>query len=192
MPAPANIARWNQPGLRWGMPGLRWNQPAPGENKTMPNDNRISAAITPANKTAFIGHMTDAAALIPFSVNLTPEERGSLQNISTARSGMLDAFTQEMTAHPNLIPSYLDMTEVNKDAALLRDVWQMRSASESTCERLDDGAICLSSDLMIAFSIFWAIVKDARKRNVPGIDATYDRLAPYFAKFKNKPNPPTP
>jgi hypothetical protein len=182
MPAPAAIARWNQPGLRWGMPGLRWNQPAPGGNKTMPNDNRISAEITSANKTAFLQHMTDAVALIPFSVNLTAEERGTLQNISNKRSGMLDAFIQEMTAHPELIPSYLDMLEVNKDVTLIRDVWQMRAAADANCERLDDGAICLSSDLMIAFSIFYAVVKDAKRRNVPGIDATYQRLAPFFAK----------
>src|SRR4051794_12136499 len=115
MPAP--IARWNQTGLKWNQTGAKWNRPAPTEsNNTMPNDNRISAAITPANKAAYLQCMSDAVALIPFSVNLTAEERQGLQSIATERAGMLDAFTQEMAAHPELLPTHLNLLEVNKDA----------------------------------------------------------------------------
>lgn len=183
---------WNA-AWSWNQPGLSWNGVAPNPPHTMPNDNRVSATIAPADKTAFLGHVTDATALLPFLINLTPAERRRLPGIGVERAGMLDDFSMAMAAHPTLVPSYVNMTEVNKDLTLVRDLMPLLDAATELCEKLDDTMKATSSDLFVAFTAFYANVKEARRRNVPGSDAIYAQLAPYFARSGGStPPPPTP
>jgi hypothetical protein len=47
----------------------------------MPDENRISAALTDANKTAILQKISEIRALLPFLVNLTPDERQTLPKL---------------------------------------------------------------------------------------------------------------
>lgn len=182
---------WNA-SWSWNQPGLTWNGVVPNTPNTMPNDNRISAAIAAADKTAFLGHVTDATALLPFLINLTPTERRRLPGIGIERAGMVEDFSLAMTAHPTLVPSFVNMVEVNKDIVLFRDLLPLLNAATELCEKIDDTMKATSSDLFVAFTAFYASVKEARRRNVPGSDAVYAELAPYFARNGGTPPPPTP
>jgi hypothetical protein len=179
---------WN-PQFHWNDPALTWNGFAPAPINTMPNDNRISAIIAAADKTAFLAKVGEAGALLPFAINLTPTERRRIVSIGLERAGMLDDFSLAMTAHPTLVPSFVNMTEMNKDLALYRDLMPLAAASMELCEKLDDTMKAVSADLFVAFTAFYASVKEARRRNVPGSDAVYDVLAPYFARNTPPPSP---
>lgn len=177
-------------GLHYDTPGLRWDGFQP--TTIMPDDNRISAALTPADKAAILAKIAECVALIPFAVNLTPEEKQSLPSIGVERAGMIDAFLEEMQAHPELIPSYVNLSETIKDIALFRNVTPLFSASSGLCERFSDVLKALGADILGNFLPFYANVREARRRNVPGADTVYNRLSPFFARGPRTPSTPPP
>src|SRR5687767_6494151 len=146
------LAHWGQPGLTWGLTGLVWGGQVPNPNNTMPNDNRISATILAADKTLFLTKVNEATALLPFLINLTPTERRRLPSIGIERAGMLDDCSQLMTAHSGLVPTYVNMTEVNKDLALFRDMMPLLQTTTELCEKVDDTMKAISADLFVAFT----------------------------------------
>ena len=156
----------------------------------MPDDNRISAVLSPADKAAILAKLAECIALLPFAVNLTPEEKRTLPSIAVERAGMLDAFSEEMAAHPELVPAFVNVPEMNKDLVLYRDVMTLLQIALGLCERLGDTLKVTGTDLLTAFLPYYAAVKEARRRGVPGSDTVYNRLAPYFARGPRPPAPP--
>ena len=84
----------------------------------MPDDNRVSAELTAAVKTQILTKLGEITELLPFRVSLSPEERRSVPNMSTARGAMDETFAQQMAAHPELVPNYVNTAELAKDRAL--------------------------------------------------------------------------
>lgn len=158
----------------------------------MPDDNRISAAITAADKAAFLTKINESFALLPFLVNLTPENKKSIPTIGPSRAGMVPVFLQQMTAHPELVPSYVNMTELNADAKLFADLNALAARSHELFESLTDTAHIAGSDALLAFLAFWHNVQEAQRRNVPGIDAIFNSLKPFFTRGPQTPPPPVP
>jgi len=171
--------------LRWDDPRFIWDGFVPEENNNapntvMPNDNRISVTLTDATVTDVLGHLGNIHSALNFLVNLTPEERKSLVSIGTARAGMDTDFVNAMTAHPELVPSYVNMTEVNKDKEFRRQMARLITPFMELCEALSDTNALAASDSMMAYSSFYASAKEAARRNVPGADTIVDNLAKYF------------
>lgn len=67
----------------------------------MPDDNRISAAITDANKTAILQKINEIRALLPFLINLTPEERQTLPKLGDKTL----AFDEKAASYMEPIPN---------------------------------------------------------------------------------------
>lgn len=171
--------------LRWDDPRFTWDGFVPEDNNNepntiMPNDNRISAVITDAQVTDILGHFGSIHSALNFLVNLTPEERRHLVSMGTARAGMDTDFINAMTAHPTLVPSYVNMTELNKDKELRRQFARIIGPAMELCEALSDTNGLAASDSMMAYLSFYASVKDAARRNVPGADTVLATLSQYF------------
>ncbi len=164
----------------------------------MPEDNRISAEITAANKTAILTKIVEILDLIPFRVNFTPDERRSVPGIGVTREGMIPAFTQEMAAHPELVPSYVDTVDLTKDIALRAGLLELASRARELLESFEDTAQAAGSDILLAFLAFYNNVQQAAKRGVPGVDATLTNLQQYIPRGRRvtpapvPTNPPTP
>lgn len=192
MPTPLT---WDppNPAWTWDSPlGLTWdgNQPATS-TPVQSMDNRISAELTPANKTAILAKLGEIEALLPFLLNLTAAEKSSLPKMSTIRDGMDEAFAMEMMAHPELVPSFVDAAELAKDRALrsaLRDIFQQVGP---LCEALEDTQTAAGVDTYLAYLSFYNNVKQAAKRNVPGANTIYDNLKRFFPRGGG-PTQPTP
>ncbi len=158
-------------------------------------DNRISAELTSANKNTILTKLDEITALLPFLLNLTTEEKSSLPKMSTIRSGMDEAFALEMAAHPELVPGFVDLAEVNKDRALrsaLREIFQQLGP---LCEGVDDTQTAAGVDTYMAYLSFYSNVKQAAKRNVPGANTILDNLKRFFPRGGGggpTPTPPTP
>lgn len=156
-------------------------------------DNRISAQLAPADKATIITKLNDIAALLPFLINLTVEEKSALPKMSTFRDGMDEAFAMEMAAHPDLVPSFVDTVELAQDRALrsaLRDIFQQLGP---LCEAVEDTQTAAGVDTYLAYLSFYNNVKQATKRNVPGANTIYDNLKRFFPRGGGTPPPaPTP
>lgn len=185
---------WDSPAnLTWDSPSLSWDQQTnntPKHTHTM--DNRISAILSAADKTAILNKLTEIEALLPFLINLTAEEKSSLPKMSTIRDGMDEAFSQEMAAHPEMVPAYTDMAELALDRALrtaLRDLLQQASA---LCEGIEDTMTAAGVDTYLAYLSFYNNVKQAAKRNVPGANTVLDNLKRFFPRGGGTPPPAPP
>ena len=144
----------------------------------MADDNRISAEITAAVKAQVLLKITEIFNLLTMLINLTADQRRSIPNIRTQRAGMVTTFLQEMNAHPDLVPSYVSMTELAKDKQLF--------------EALTDTSQAAASDMYLAFLAFYNNVKEAARRGVVGADAILAALRVFFARGPQTPPPTTP
>jgi hypothetical protein len=176
------------------MPGLFYDSEAPTTSTAMPNDNRISVVITDAQVTEILGHIGSIHSILNFLVNLTPEERKSLVSMGTARAGMDTDFINSMTMHPELLPGYVNMTEVLKDKEFRRQMARIIGPLCELCEACQDTNALGGSDSMMAYLSYYAMVKDAARRNVPGADTIRENLGRYFPQGRRtapakQPNP---
>lgn len=192
MPQPLT---WDMLNLAWDTPGVTWDgvaaDPQPQTN-THTMDNMISAELTSANKTAILEKLTEIRELMPFLINLTVAEKSTLPKMGTFRTGMDESFSQEMAAHPELVPNFVDMTELGKDRALratLNDIAQQVAALN---EAVEDTVTAAGVDSYLSYLSFYNNVKQAAKRNVPGANTVQENLKRFFPRGGGGTTPATP
>ena len=168
-----------------------WNGVAAAPIHIMTNDNKVSASISAQDKTDILAAFATIKAKLPFLINLTPEGRRSTPAIATERGGMNSTFPMEMTAHADLVPSYVNMAEVNKDSALWDHLDELEACAKEICEGIADTKQAVGNDLLLAYLSFYNNVKQAAKRAVVGADAIYQNLRRFFQRGGSTP-PPTP
>ena len=154
-------------------------------------DNRISVEITVAQKQAIVDAVTALkAALQPFLINLTVDERRSLPKIGDATLAFHEKCIAYRAARPDLIPSYADTAEFAKDKKLADDLQPCFTEINLLCEGLQDTISLAFTDMYLADLSFFANVKQAARRGVPGTDTIYNDLA---LRFPGRPSAaPTP
>lgn len=185
---------WDSPGLVWDAPQVTWDGDVPEtstHNRTM--DNRISATLSAQDRTDILAALQTIEDKLPFLINLTVEEKSSLPKMSTFRAGMDEAFAQEIAAHPEMVPNFVDTAELAKDRALrlaLQDIFQRACA---ICEGVEDTMTAAGVDTYLAYLSFYNNVKQASKRNVPGSNTVLDNLKRFFPRTgSGTPPPPNP
>ena len=179
---------------RWDTPGLTWDGFAPQTNTIMPNDNRISAVLAPADKAAILQKITDIRALLPFLLNLTVQERKELFKLGDKGLGFDDKCRTYLANNSTLVPAFVTVAEVDKDRTLRTALLDLQRELASLLEAVDDTALVLGSEILMADLSFYANVRQAAKRGVPGIDVIFSDLQQRFpgTRKATTPTPPTP
>ena len=181
MPTPHT---WDSPAnLTWDSPALNWdsNNNTPTYT-TMPNDNKISAILTTQDFADVLAAFGTIKTKMPFLLNLTPAERKALPTLGTERGAMDDAFSSAMAAHPELVPSFVDMAEMAKDRTLWLQLAELLQCSNEVCEGISDTHAIAGSDIYMAYLSFYQNVKQAARRGVVGADAIYQNLRRFFPR----------
>jgi hypothetical protein len=111
----------------------------------MPNPN-ISAALTPADKAAILGNITNSTGLLPFLVNLSPDERHDKRKVATKREGLVASVYTACISNPTAIPATFSMTEWTKDESLVTDLKEIRASLLTFAEGLDDTILALGNE----------------------------------------------
>ena len=189
MPTPLT---WDSPAnLSWDAALLNWDSNTNTPTyKTMSNDNKISASISAQDMTDIMAAFATIKAKLPFLINLTMEEKRRMPTISTERGGMIDTFDSEMSLHPDLIPTFVDMPELAIDGALFAQLDTLKSCARELCEGIEDTHQAVGSDIYNAYLSFYNNVKQAAKRAVVGADAIYQNLRRFFQRGSPPPPPP--
>jgi hypothetical protein len=96
-----------------------------------------------------------------------------------------------MASRPELVPGFIDLVELAKDRKGIADLLPCLQEIAPICEGLEDTISLLYTDIYVADLAFYANVKQAKKRGVPGTDTIYDDMQ---ARFPGRPKaePPTP
>jgi len=187
MPQPltwSNNLVWNS--------GAVWNGfEASTPHTTMPNDNKISASLSAQDMTDIMAAFATIKDKLPFLRNLTKDERRSLPTVGTERGGMMETFDLEMDLHPDLIPAYVDVPELNIDRALFSQLETIKVCAREICEGVEDTQQVVGSDIYLAYLSFYNSVKQAAKRAIVGADSIYQNLRRFFPRGRSTP-PPAP
>ena len=171
---------------------------APDPNRVMPTDNRISAVLLAADKTAILAALDTIRTKLPFLVNLTAMERRKLAKMSDKTLAFDEKCAAYMTAHAELVPSYVNMTEYNKDRALRLALLDIDQQLKQVVEGVDDTMMLCASEAFTADLSFYQNVRQAAQRGVVGADTIYQDLKQRFpgrgpgASDTPTPPPPTP
>jgi hypothetical protein len=169
--------------------------PDPTPPHTMPNDNKISATISAQDKTDILAAFGVIKAKLPFLINLTPTERRRMPTLGTGRGGMDETFAMEMSAHPELVPGFVDTAELALDRALWNGLAEFMACATEICEGIQDTHQAAGSDIYNAYLSFYQNVRQAAKRGVVGADSIYANLRRFFPSGGGggpTPTPPTP
>jgi hypothetical protein len=173
-----------------------WDGSVPDPNHVMPTDNRISAVLLAADKTAVLAAIETIRTKLPFLVNLTKDERRKLPKMSDKTIAFDEKCAAYMLAHPELVPSYVNTTEVNKDRALRVAVLDIGQQLKQLVEGVDDTMMLCASEAYSADLSFYQNVRQAAQRGVVGADTIYQDLKQRFpgrsSGGSDTPTPPPP
>lgn len=157
----------------------------------MPYSN-ISAVISAADKAAIIGHINAIKALLPFLINLTPEEKIAFQKMGNQRLAFVTKALEYAAANPTLVPGYLPLPEANKDFNLNADLRQIFEVMSTLGESIEETGMAAGTEVYDFARAFYANVQEAAKRNVPGTGTIATDLGELFEGQGDVPPPVVP
>jgi hypothetical protein len=155
----------------------------------------LSAELTPAQKAALDAAFDTIITTIKAValVNLTPQERQSLQSIDNIRMPyVFRTFSQHVVNFPNLVPAYLSLPEAAKDADLVKYMAEYTLKAKEVLELITDMGLLAEHETYEFFLEFYNSASRAKEKNVPGADTVYNDLQPLFEQEDNSAPLPNP
>ena len=144
--------------------------------------SNISSTLSTGDYNQIINRINAIKAALPFLINLTNEERRSFLKVGDKSLAFVNKALEYATAHPNLVPPYLNVSEFQKDHNLREQLLHILRELNTLVEAVDDTVMALGKEEFEQALIFYNSVKQATKGNVPGTDSIYEDLANRFPR----------
>lgn len=154
----------------------------------------ISAVLAAADLTSILNKINEIKVLLPFLVNLTPDDIRGLSKISDKSEPFVTKALGYAETTPTLVPPYLSVPEFRKDYNLYLQLKAVLQQLEQLLEGVRDTSIAVGSEANAGALTFYKSAQVAAKLNVPGAESIADDLAQRFEGQGNsgEPTPPTP
>lgn len=156
----------------------------------MPPTDRLSASLAPAAATAFLQHLADAEALLPFLLDLSPEERASLPKMGDKSRAFVERALELGRQDDSFLPRNLDLDAYAQDLALWRDLEPLQLRAARLLELVADTQLLAGSEAYLAALEVYAAAK--RSGRGAGLDDLIDRVGRRFAARRRPSDTPTP
>lgn len=140
----------------------------------------LSDTLSTGDYNQIINRINAIKAALPFLINLTVNERKGGLKLGDKSLAFVNKALEYATAHPNLVPPYLNVSEFQKDHNLREQLLHILRELNTLVEAVDDTVMALGTEEFEQALIFYNSVKQAIKGNVPGTDAIYEDLASRF------------
>ena len=145
----------------------------------MPYQN-ISAELSDAALAQIQQKITEIKALLPFLIQLTPEERQTLPKMGPASLAFVGKALSYAEGNPALVPPYVNVAEQRKDFALTEKLVLVNQQLGPLADGLESTLMAAGSEAFVTSLAFYNSVKQAAKGNVPGAGAIYNDLKTRF------------
>lgn len=153
----------------------------------------ISASLSEENKTQVIQKLKEVESLLPFIVDLSPEERKTIPTLGRKSLKFVESALGYSRNHPKFVPPYLDVEEQAKDLALTQQLYEILEILDPLWEKVKDTCFAVGAEAYHAARVFYTSVKGAAKAGMPGVDIiaadlgkTFERTFPSVKKKKEK------
>jgi len=117
---------------------------------------------------------------LPDLINLTVDDRHQLPKMGDKTLAFVNKSFEYASQNPNIVPSFLDLTEFAKDTAVVTSLKRILMPLEQLNEKLSDTNLLAGSEAYMAALVFYNAVKGAAKAGQPGMKNIYDDLQSRF------------
>jgi hypothetical protein len=151
-------------------------------------ENRISITISEEALAEINKAIATITQNLPDLINLTAADRQMLPKMGDKTVSFVNKNLEYARQNPRIVPSFLDMTEYQKDTLAAADIKKVLIPLEQLVEKLADTYLLSGSEAYTASLIFYNAVKGAAKAGEPGMKTIYDDLQSRFPG-RGKPVP---
>lgn len=167
-------------GYRYNSPGLVYNGMAPNPNPIMAQENRLSFTLTEQELADILAAIAALKQKLTFVIGLTNEERHAMLKLGDKTVAFEEKCADYMANRADLIPPFVDMTELGKDRTARGQVASIQRALAEVVQSLDDTDMQLSHEIFLPDLAFYNNVHLSAHNHVPGAQEIYDDLSVRF------------
>lgn len=146
-------------------------------------ENKIEATLTEADRDQILDLIRQIRALMPFLIDLTPEERKTLFKMGESGRPFVEASLNLVEQDDSYMPRSFDKTEMRQDNELYESILPLYMALATLLDAVDDTLMLTGSDLIMAGLDVYRNAKDNGKGE------NLDPLVPLLGR-RFKRNPP--
>jgi hypothetical protein len=144
-------------------------------------DNLISVVFTDEEIAKMDSAMSEIEDIIKGkSVNLTPKQRQTYGRVAYEMEVWIDKVDDYMQQDPQLVPSYIDLTEHTADIVAHRVLNPRIARLAGILQSLEDTNRLIGSDLYNNSLAYYRNLREAAKVNAVGASAKYSDLKQQF------------
>ncbi|MBC8083843.1 MAG: hypothetical protein H7Z21_11580 [Hymenobacter sp.] len=132
------------------------------------------------------------AALAPYLIALTPDERATLPKMGDKSVSFVTKAAEYAQSLPKLMPQYLDVAALTTDAGVSADLLAIYQVLDGFTTDVDSTRMQAGSEGYTAALMAYGALKSAATANQPGAQAAVDELEPRFAGQGRRKAPPGP
>ena len=143
-------------------------------------ENNISIQIDPTSLERIIAAVNIISAEMPYLLNLTVDDRKSLLKMGDKTVSFVSKALEYAKQNPQAVPSFLDVTEFEKDVTLVNSLLKVKYPLQQILEKVDDTSMIAGSEAYAAALVFYNSAKAASKAGVPGLKSVVDDLSSRF------------
>jgi hypothetical protein len=154
----------------------------------------LNQTLTAPEVTAIVDALTALENSLPVPINLTEEERRSLVTVGAERYQLMVRTIEDFApANPKLQPSFSSLADATTDYTLSQQLRPFVPRLKALVERFEEmEQVALHESWQYVLD-FYSSVQQARQRNVPGSEAIYEEMFPFFDRpSEQPPAPPVP
>ena len=141
--------------------------------------SRINAALDTTATAAVVSKISEIQALLPFLVDLSPEERQSLPKMGDKSRAFVERCLELARQDDSFLPRNLDVSSFGNDVALFAALEPLRQRLAKLLELVEDTQILAGSEAYLAGLDVYHAAKRSGKGT--GLDDLLDRVGQRFA-----------
>lgn len=144
-------------------------------------NNRISATLSAQDIHDILAAVQVIESKLPFIVGLTAEERKTMLKINRQNKLFVDDALQACINNSQLLPTYVSVTEMQKDYDLYRSLEQVLQPLAQLYEKVRDTQTLAGSEAYSSALTVYKLFQMAAAVGMPGMDTIVAQLSERFA-----------
>lgn len=146
----------------------------------MAQKNMVSATLTDEQKKAVKASFQSINDTMTFLISLTDDQRKDGLKLGDKTVSFLEKFKMYAGTNPEFLPSYLDLTEFDKDYSLVKDLNEFVKITTQLLHKLEDTYTEAGIEAIAVALVYYNSVKAAAKNGTPGAQAIYEDMKKRF------------
>jgi hypothetical protein len=147
----------------------------------------VSAELSKENEEKAVQLLTEFDVLFPFLIGLSKEARMALPKLGKKNLDFCDRTLIYGKNHEVLVTKFLDIAEMERDMALLKQLQRILSILGPINAKMEDTYMELSAEVYAASRTIYRTAKNADKAGVAGMKAIVSDLSERYKKqFEKK------